>query len=273
MIGSVSEITSNQNRHFKRFKSLNLKKNRESERLFLLEGQRYINTAIEQSFDFEALLFDSNVWHKLEKDDQSKYQSASEVFLLPIGLFKELTQTEQSQGIIGVINMPEVMDIAVLEQIITKNSKYNIVLLDRIQDPGNLGTIIRTADAAGIEWILLTKGTVDAYNPKVVRSTAGSILNIKLIEVDQIRDTLTLLKTFGFNIISTTLEGAVDYCEPSSYQRFNCLVIGNEANGVSTEIIELSDSRVKIPIYGRAESLNASVAAGIMMYKLNSLSE
>ena len=182
-----------------------------------------------------------------------------------------MTQTEQSQGIIGVINMPKVLDLSVLKQEVVKNEKYNIVLLDRIQDPGNLGTIIRTADAAGIEWILLAKGTVDAYNPKVVRSTAGSILNIKLIEVDPIKDALNLLKTFGVNVIATTLEGAVDYGEPSSYKRFNCLVIGNEANGESNEIIELSDARVKIPIYGSAESLNASVAAGIMMYKLNSL--
>lgn len=271
MIGSVGEITSNQNRHFKRFKSLNLKKNRESERLFLLEGQRYIDTAIEQSFNFDALLFDCNVWHKLEKDDQMRYQSASEVFLLSTQLFKELTQTEQSQGMIGVINMPSILNLTFLQQMISKKSRYNILLLDRIQDPGNLGTIIRTADAAGIEVILLAKGTVDAYNPKVVRSTAGSILNMKLIEVDQIKEAISLLKTFGFNIISTALEGAVDYGEPSSYQRFNCLVIGNEANGVSTEILELSDFRVKIPIYGKAESLNASVAAGIMMYKLNSI--
>lgn len=272
MISSVSEITSNQNKHFKRFKSLNLKKNREAEKLYLLEGQRYIDTAIEQMLKFEALLFEINLWHKLDTKDKIRYQAAAEIFIFPIQLFKEITQTEQSQGIIGVINMPEEMDLSFLETIVKSNDNYNILLLDRVQDPGNLGTIIRTADAAGFNIILLAKGTVDAYNPKVVRSTAGSILNISLIELAQITDALVMLKSIGFHIIATALEGAVDYNESSYYKAYNCLVIGNEANGVSSEVLELSDSRVKIPIYGKAESLNAAVAAGIMMYKLNSMS-
>ncbi|MDH8677569.1 RNA methyltransferase [Fusibacter bizertensis] len=271
MNSSINEITSNKNKYFKRFKSLNMKKYRESERLYLLEGQRYIDTAIELKLKFEALLFDIDSWNQMELKAQNFYLEAAEVFVFPSHLFKEITQTEQSQGFLGVINMPEVLEIDFIEKSMADKTKLNILLLDRVQDPGNLGTIIRTADAAGIEFVLLAKGTVDAYSPKVVRSTAGSILNIKLIALEEVEVAISELKTYGFNIIATALEGAKDYGESSCYKSRNCLIIGNEANGVSAEILNMADNKVKIPIFGKAESLNAAVAAGIMMYKLNSL--
>lgn len=267
----IYEIESSQNKMFKKFKSLTLKKFREKESLFLLEGQRYIDTAIENALNFEALIFDSKTWsHQLSDQTKLHYSAASEVYVFPENLFKELMQTEQSQGIIGVLSLKTTISV---QDIVVRNKdkkRYNLIFLDRIQDPGNLGTIIRTADAAGFDAIILAKGSVDPYNPKVVRSTAGSILNIDLIESEDSIDTINDLKESGYHIVVTALEGAVDYNLPANYRDKNCLVIGNEANGVSDAIIAVSDVRVKIPIYGRAESLNASVAAGIMMYKLQS---
>ena len=267
----IYEIESSQNKMFKKFKSLTLKKFREKESLFLLEGQRYIDTAIENALDFEALIFDSKTWSfQLSEQIKAKYAAASEVYVFPENLFKELMQTEQSQGMIAVLALKGTISVAEIVSRNIEKESYNLIFLDRIQDPGNLGTIIRTADAAGFDAIILAKGSVDPYNPKVVRSTAGSILNIDLIEIEDSVETIYALKESGFHIVVTALDGALDYNVPSNYRNKNCLVIGNEANGVSEAIIAVSDVRVKIPIYGHAESLNASVAAGIMMYKLQS---
>lgn len=276
MSETVLEIASSQNKTFKKFKSLTLKKYRERELLFLMEGQRYIDTAIKNNVAFEAILFDEQTWHHgIEDVAKQEYMRSAQVYILVASLFQELSQTEQSQGIIGVLQIPAnqslVHTLDTRQNTRNHDSCNNIIMLDRIQDPGNLGTIIRTADAAGIDTILLVKGTVDPYNPKVVRSTAGSILYVQLIEVDDSIKTIEMLKSNGYHVVVTALENAKDYNDASSYGEKNCLVIGNEANGVSEHFIQSSDSRVKIPIVGQAESLNASVAAGIMMYKLQSL--
>lgn len=276
MSETVLEIASSQNKTFKKFKSLTLKKYRERELLFLMEGQRYIDTAINNDVAFEAILFDEQTWqHAIDDVSKQEYMRSAQVYILVESLFQELSQTEQSQGIIGVLQIPAnqslVHALETHQNTINHDSHKNIIMLDRIQDPGNLGTIIRTADAAGIDTILLVKGTVDPYNPKVVRSTAGSILYVNLIEVDDSIETIEILKSNGYRVVVTALENAKDYNDVSSYGEKNCLVIGNEANGVSDHFIQSSDSRVKIPIIGQAESLNASVAAGIMMYKLQSL--
>ena len=276
MSESILEIASSQNKSFKKFKSLTMKKYREKESLFLMEGQRYIDTAIKNKVSFVAILFDSETWNfSIDSDLKRHYLKVAQVYILSEGLFKELSQTEQSQGIIGVLQIPEHQNLTHFFEIARESqnleSNKNIIMLDRIQDPGNLGTIIRTADAAGIDTILLVKGTVDPYNPKVVRSTAGSILYVNLLEVDDSVETIEILKLNGYHVVVTALENARDYNDASSYTEKNCLVIGNEANGVSEHFIQSSDSRVKIPIIGQAESLNASVAAGIMMYKLQSL--
>ena len=256
-------IESTQNKVFKKYKSLNLKKNRELEGLYLLEGQRYIDTALAMGHPFEALLVDSTYWESVE--NREHYENACEVMLMTGQLMKEISQTEHSQGIIGVMKSqisPDLRTHLECEDI------KNILFLDRLQDPGNLGTIIRTADAAGFDTIICSKGTVDAYNPKVVRSTAGSILNVHIFYVDDALACLNMIKVLGFKCVVTALENAIDYHTQGIYGTKNCLVIGNEANGVSAEVIDLADVAVKIPIFGGAESLNAAVAAAIMMYQI-----
>ena len=140
-----------------------------------------------------------------------------------------------------------------------------ILAVDGVQDPGNLGTIIRTADSANLKQILVSKDTVDAYSPKVIRSTMGSIYRVKIVECENLADVLNELKKHKFQIVSTSLD-----TENSIYDidyRKKVVVIGNEGNGVSKEIQDLSDYKVKIPMLGKTESLNASVATGIMIYE------
>lgn len=262
----MQEVVSSQNKQFKRYKSLLLKKYREEEQLFLLEGKRYVDTAIQSSGIVESVIFSKSTWEI--EEDKDHYLTMTNVVVLLDDLFKELVQTEQSQGIIGVIRIEN--RLVALSEADFKHGK-DILLLDRLQDPGNLGTIIRTADATGIEHIILMKGTVDPFNPKVLRSTAGSILNVKFIIVDNVNQTLDTLHSNGFNVIATALEKALDYDDETIYKQQNCLIIGNEANGISDTLLEACDVRVKLPIIGLAESLNASVAAGVMMYKLLSI--
>ena len=140
-----------------------------------------------------------------------------------------------------------------------------ILAVDGVQDPGNLGTIIRTADSANLKQILVSKDTVDAYSPKVIRSTMGSIYRVKIVECENLANVLDELKKHKFQIVSTSLD-----TENSIYDidyRKKVVVIGNEGNGVSKEIQDLSDYKVKIPMLGKTESLNASVATGIMIYE------
>src|SRR5699024_7380004 len=140
----------------------------------------------------------------------------------------------------------------------------NLLVVDSLQDPGNLGTMIRTADAAGFEAVILGDGSVDLYNEKVIRATQGSIFHIPVFQFDLITN-IPVLKQEGFRIWASALSGATSYNVLTPAEK-NALVIGNEGAGVSDEVLLLADYQVKIPIYGKAESLNAGIAAGILMY-------
>ena len=138
--------------------------------------------------------------------------------------------------------------------------------LDDVQDPGNLGTIIRTLDAAGIDSLILSKGCADVYNPKVVRSTMGAIFRVDTKYVDDLKSELLSLKEKGYNVITTSLK-TNKYIYDIDFSKKTVIVIGNESNGVSKEIFDISDEMVKIPMLGKTESLNASVAAGVIIYE------
>ena len=157
--------------------------------------------------------------------------------------------------------------------IIEKNNKdkeinYNediIVALDDIQDPGNLGTILRTVDSIGLSQILVSKGTADPYNPKVVRSTMGAIYRVKVIECDNLKETLKEIKKNKFKILVTSLDDSKSVYDIKYYKKV--IIIGNEANGVEEDIVKLADEKIKIPMLGKTESLNASVATGVVLYE------
>lgn len=142
----------------------------------------------------------------------------------------------------------------------------HLLLIDQVQDPGNLGTMIRTADAAGFSQVVLGKGTVDLYNDKVVRASQGSIFHIPIIQADLL-ELIPALQSQTYTVLASALENAVAYDTVEQLEKI-ALVMGNEGSGIAPEILQLADKCIKIPIYGQAESLNVSIAAGILMYQL-----
>lgn len=250
-------IDSKENNTFKKIKKLRTKKYRDSEKKFLAEGVKFLDfdTVPEIIFIDENYSENSEILNKIEKFKKSQKIVLSET------LFKQLSSQENSQGVILVYSYPEnnIDEIG-----------DNVIVLDRVGDPGNLGTIIRTADAAGFKDIVLTKGSVDCYNEKTVRSTMGSIFNVRLYYIEE-ETLLNILKEKRYKVISTVLS---DDCIPYTEMKLsdkNAIVFGNEGSGIGENIIKNSHEKVIIPIYGTAESLNVAMACGIIIYKVREL--
>jgi len=242
-------IRSTQNKNVKEWKKLHSKKGRNQSNSFLIEGYHLIEEAYSTEQNIKELILQEGIENPgWLQDDFVSYVSES--------VFNEITQTDTPQGIAAVVAK---------QSIATKDKNY-VLLLDAIQDPGNLGTMIRTADAAGFSKIILGEGTVDLYNDKVIRATQGSIFHIA-IEQGSLTSVIPSLKEQGFSIWGTTLKRAQNYANLSAEGKI-ALLLGNEGRGVSQKLLELADQLVKIPIYGRAESLNVGIAAGILMYHL-----
>lgn len=177
-------------------------------------------------------------------------------------VFKEISDTITPQGIIAVVRRNKFY----LEDILQKKT-LRLMFLENIRDPGNLGTIVRTAEGAGVTAIILSKESVDLYNPKVVRSTMGSIFRMPFIYTEDFLEAMKQAQAAGVKLYATHLKGKVFYDEVE-YGNKAGIVIGNEANGISDEAANQADTYVKIPMCGHVESLNAGVAASIMMYEM-----
>jgi len=249
----IETIKSRDNKFFKRIKKLKTKKYRDKENLFIAEGHKFL--------DFKEVPKYIIVRENCDRYDEKIGRFSCEKYILSDPLFNEITTQENSQGIILIYGMSEGR-IEALED--------NIVVLDRVQDPGNLGTIIRVADAAGYRDIILTKGSVDVYNDKCVRSSMGSLFNMNILYVEEGK-LLEELRGKKYKMFVTALASdAINYSEMKLGKK-NAVIFGNEGQGVSEEIIEAADQKVIIPIYGSAESLNVAMASGIMLYKCREL--
>lgn len=251
-------IESRENSLIKDIKKLHKKKYRLEKGQFLVEGFRFVQEALESSFcvpyliiseKFQDKYYSLNMDNIVDKDTR--------VYLVKDNIFKELCSTDNPQGIIGVVNNKKI-------EIEDKDGFY--VLVDKVQDPGNMGTIIRSAHASGALGIIVTKGTVDLYNDKTLRSTMGSIFNIPIIEDNSFED-IKKLKNNGFKFIVSSLDTKNNFYDIDLTGKV-VICIGNEGNGISDEIYSIGDEKVKIPMPGGAESLNAAVAASIMMYEI-----
>lgn len=241
-------ITSKENETIKEIRKLKEKKYRKEK--FLVEGIKMLKEAIEEKVAIEQIILKQGI--KLDIDI-SKYK----VMEVTETIFNTLTDVVTPQGVLAIINKENKKEIDF-------TSNY-IIALDGIQDPGNMGTIIRTLDSANLNQIVVSKNTVDGYSPKVVRATMGAIYRVKIIEVENLAETLTKMKKSNFQIVTTSLK-AKESIYDVKYNK-KVVVIGNEANGVSKEVEQIADYKVKIPMMGKTESLNASVAAGIMIYE------
>lgn len=248
----IRVITSIQNSQVKNWRKLQARKYRTQMNRFLIEGFHLIEEAYKSDWEIETVIVQDGVaapeWMV---EDSVKYVDAR--------VFKEIIQTESPQGIAAVVKMKEIEQ---MHDTLT-------LLVNAIQDPGNLGTIIRTADAAGFSKIILGNGTVDLYNDKVIRASQGSIFHIPIVRA-HLQEAIVQLKEQNYTIWASALQNAVAY-QNVEVEGKTALIVGNEGAGIADEILEAADKIIKIPIYGRAESLNVSVAAGILMYKMRSL--
>ncbi|MGL5312771.1 MAG: TrmH family RNA methyltransferase [Peptostreptococcaceae bacterium] len=256
-------ITAKDNDKVKYTKSLLKSKNRNKESKFIIEGYRILTLAIECNAkidyvfineDFEKKQEHTEFLEVLKNKNINTYKTTNKIF-------NELVDTENTQGILAVVKFKQ----RTIEENLKEDHRF-VLILDRIQDPGNMGTIIRTADAAGVDAIIALKGCVDIYNPKVIRSTMGSIFDMNIINTTQ-EEAVRLLKLKNFDIVSSYLD-TNNYYNTVEYNYKVALVIGNEANGINDELVSKSDVLVKIPIYGKAESLNAAISSAILMYEI-----
>lgn len=254
-------IKSQNNNLIKLIKSLKSKKNRQKNNMFIIEGVRFLEFVVENNVPIIEICF-SNELYKTSGGEElldRAYKMGLKISEIDTKIFSSITDTKNTQGVIALVELED------MRFNIDEYRDKLILILDRIQDPGNLGTIIRTADAAGVDLVVLSKGTVDPYNEKVLRSTMGSIFTVPILIEDDITGLIHYLKDNNYSIISSYLQ-TEDRYDQIDYRGPVAIVIGNEANGVSEEIIKLSDKYAKIPIWGKAESLNVGVAAGILMY-------
>ena len=257
------EITSKDNEKIKSTKLLLKSKNRNKESKVIIEGYRILTLAFEQKDIIDYVFINEDFENKEEhRKFLKELEDANiKVYKTTNKNFKDMVDTENTQGILAVVSYEK----KTLEKNLTDDDKY-IIVLDRIQDPGNMGTIIRTADAAGADAIITLKGCVDIYNPKVIRSTMGSIFSMNIIPAER-DEMLSTLKSKGIKIVSSWLN-TENWYDTVDYGNKVALVIGNEANGIDDVIAENSDLLVKIPIYGSAESLNAAISSAILMYEI-----
>ena len=256
------QITSSKNGIIKEIKSLYKRKDRWKDQLFIIEGIKIIEEALLNNVGIKYILITDKLQSTPEGSDfyeKNKYNK--NLVHITESLFKEISDTENPQGVIGVAEF----QISNLEDLINKDNPA-LIFLDGLQDPGNLGTIIRTCDAFNLDGIILGEGSVDPYNSKVVRATMGSIFRIPLVISNNSLETLSLLKERKIKILATSLEADLPIYDIDYRQGF-ALIIGNESKGVGLEILKLSDQLIKIPMPGSAESLNAGVAASIIMYE------
>ncbi|WP_415298622.1 TrmH family RNA methyltransferase [Clostridium perfringens] len=248
------EIESKNNNLFKEIKKLKEKKHRIKSNKYLIEGLRFVEEAIKSKVSIDSIIFTESFKEK-NPDLFLKINENIKLIQMNEALLKQLCSTENPQGIVGVINM----------QNKELKSRELVVLVDKVQDPGNMGTIIRSAHAAGAAGIVMTKGTVDIYNDKTLRSTMGSIFYIPIVEDDSL-DFVKSLKKEGYKLVVSSLQGKNNFFE-ENLQGKVMIAVGNEGNGVSDEVYDIADIKVKIPMPGEAESLNVAVATSIMIYE------
>lgn len=244
----MEHITSLKNPKVAAWKALKDRKGRRESGCFLVEGRKMVEEALASAFDVEAVL----VQEGMELPDGLTMP----VYELPAHVLAAVCDTKTPQGIAAVVRMKEQSALG-----------KHIVVLDGVQDPGNVGTIIRTADAAGLNGVLLSNQCADVFSPKVLRATMGSIFRMNLRTTDDLPGELTKLREKGYSILSSQLDGTPFYERQDVAERF-ALIIGNEGNGVSEQVQQTATHRVRLPMRGGAESLNAAIAAAIMMYEL-----
>ena len=248
-------IESVNNPKVKQWRKLLTKKERDKTESFIIEGFHLVEEALKQGEQILEIIVSEQVGLPPRWD-----VSSTPVTLVTEEISKLLTETETPQGIYAICRVPSKK-----AEILAEEGK-TFLLIDAAQDPGNLGTMIRTADAAGIDAVVVGHGSVDIYNSKVLRSAQGSHFHLPIIRGD-LHEWIDKLQDKNISVYGTALEGASAYTDISSQDSF-ALIVGNEGNGVAKELLSSTTANLYIPIFGKSESLNVAVATGILLYYL-----
>ena len=250
----MREISSKDNKIFRLCEQLTHKKYRDKLGLYLIEGENLLEEAVKNGAGIKTVLMCRDYRGSL-------FGTEDKSFCLSDKLFEQLAQTETTQGIMAVVEKPELSPDRFLDR-----GGGNFIVLDRLQDPGNIGTILRTADAAGYELAIVMKGTADVFSPKAVRAATGSLFRMPVVFMDSVDELMEFTRAAGKKLVATCFDTDRYYYDEDLRENI-ALIIGNEGGGISRELMESSDLKIKIPMHGNIESLNASVAAGILMYE------
>lgn len=252
-------ITSSGNKKIKDLAALIKKSNaRKKHNAYIIEGIRMfkelkkdeiLDVFASESFEAEN--------GKILSEIYPEYETVSD------RIFESVSDTKTPQGVMAVVKRKEYTLEKILEK---RDTPHSLLILDSLQDPGNLGTLVRAGEGAGITGIIMNETTVDIYNPKVIRSTMGSVFRVPFIYVKDLKEVIQKLYSKNINIYASSLEGAIEYDAPD-YTKDIAFIIGNEAAGISKEVLDIVKDKVKIPMLGEVESLNAAVAGSILMYE------
>lgn len=247
-------ITSRDNKIFKIAMMLKTARGRSEKGMFLIEGMRCVRDAIEKGAEISFVI--------VKDGTKAEFSIDSPLYVFAPKLFGEIAETVTPQGIIAVCRIKS----CTVEDTL-KGENNVVVMCEALQDPGNIGTIIRTAHAASCGGVVLTKGCCDLYNPKIVRATMTGIFSVHVVQNVQSEQTIEYFKTRGYKIVAGALsDDAVDFYS-ADLRGKTLVIIGNEGNGVSKDTLSRCDSVLKIPMKSDAESLNAAVAGAIMIYE------
>ena len=255
MQNNIINITSKSNETIKYFISLNDKKTRMNAKRFIVEGYHLVNEASK-----------TNLLEAIISTDEKELKKINNVrrYLVNDAIINKIATTKNPQNILGIVKMLD-HNITNLLPII-KGNKTKLIMLDDVNDPGNLGTIIRTAAGLGYDGIIMSPNTVDLYNEKVIRSTQGVMFKIPIIKAN-LQEVIKMLKKEKVFCIGTALTNAKDVKHITKKDKF-AICLGNEAKGISKEVLDNMDENVKIAMNNDVESLNVSIAAGIIMYEM-----
>ena len=250
-------ITSSKNQHIKHIIALKKKaKERKTQECYIVEGSKMI---LETPVESIVRIYYSETYYNMLLNNNTAVHSCHEV--VKDSVFDQICDTVTPQGVLAIVKQTR----SSIDNLLSIKNPL-IIIGENIQDPGNLGTIIRAAEGAGVNGIILTNDCVDIHNPKVVRSTMGSIFRVPIVIIDDLIDILNKLKKYGVTIYAAHLEGNV-YYDNNNYKKGTAFLLGNESAGLSDIATENADLKIKIPLLGKVESLNVAIAASLLMYE------
>lgn len=249
-------ITSTTNKQVKLIQKLQKSgKDRRKEGLFVIEGIRMFKEIPKENLD---KIYVTEQFYEKNRD---LFLQVEPTDFVAESVFEKISETQTPQGVLATVRMMEYS----FEEMISVKENPLFLVLENLQDPGNLGTILRTAEGAGVDGIIMSRDTVDIYNPKVVRSTMGALFRMPFCYVEDILEAVTTMKSHGITVYAAHLHGDGFY--EKDYRKATAFLVGNEGNGLTDAITDLAAEKIRIPMMGKVESLNAAIAATLMAYE------